>query len=132
MEKGLALFTGHLGVGVGEDEANCGEEVGLAGTVATDNDVTFRGERGSRGLVFIAVKRWSEGLVKGREGRRGARFEALDRNLFDEHHCGRRRARVARGFKRGARWVGGRRKMGKEARLGDLGDVVGGGEVGLR
>lgn len=41
MKQGLALLAPHLSVCIAEDEADGGEEVGFAGTIATDDDIAL-------------------------------------------------------------------------------------------
>jgi hypothetical protein len=45
VQEGLPLFAGKRSVGIGENEPDRTEEVGFAGTVATDEEVESRAER---------------------------------------------------------------------------------------
>lgn len=55
MKKRLALFPPHVGVGITENESNGREEVTFTGTIATDNNVVFGGERLDHGLVLVTI-----------------------------------------------------------------------------
>ena len=66
MEQSLSLLPSHLCVGIAENETNGGEEVGLSGTIATDNDIKAGREGFDDGLVLVGL-------------------EALDDYLLDMH-----------------------------------------------
>lgn len=87
VEESLALFAPHLGVGIAEDEANRGEEVTLARTVATDDDVVLGREGLNDRLVLVAAEQSARccGSLPT-----DAPLEALDNNLFDVHGDPRR------------------------------------------
>lgn len=55
MKKRLALFSTQVRVGITENEADGGEEVTLAGSVATHDHIVFRRERFNDCLVLVAV-----------------------------------------------------------------------------
>jgi len=55
VKKSLSLFATHLRVCIAQDESDGGEEVALAGTIATDNDIMLGRERLNDGLVLVAV-----------------------------------------------------------------------------
>lgn len=52
----MTLFASHLSIRIAKDEADGGEEVGLSGSIATDDDVTFRRERLDDCLLLVTVR----------------------------------------------------------------------------
>ena len=85
MEEGLAVLATELGVGIAENEADCGEEVGLAGSIAAYDDVVFGRKGFDYCLVFVAVRLFSRGVIA--VGLVHLRLEALDDDLFDIHRA---------------------------------------------
>lgn len=58
MDEGLSLLTAHLRVCIAEDEANRSEEITLARSIATDDDIEFGGKWVDDGLVLVAARLW--------------------------------------------------------------------------
>jgi hypothetical protein len=56
VKQSLALFPSHLRVGIAQNEANSGEKVTLAGTIAADNNIVFRGKGFDDRLVFVTIE----------------------------------------------------------------------------
>jgi hypothetical protein len=54
VQKGLALLPSEVGIGIAKNEADGCEEVTLAGTIAANNNVVFRGEWLNDRLVLVA------------------------------------------------------------------------------
>lgn len=57
MKKSLSLLAHQVSVRITQDETNGGEEVTLARTIATDNDIVFRREGLDDRLVLVASNR---------------------------------------------------------------------------
>lgn len=55
MQQSLALFSTEVGVGIAQDESNRGEEVTLAGTIATDDNIVLWRKGLNDRLVLVAV-----------------------------------------------------------------------------
>lgn len=54
MKQRLSIFPTHLGIGVAQDEAHGGEEVTLARSISSDDDIMFWRERVHDGLILVA------------------------------------------------------------------------------
>ena len=63
MKQRLALFPAHLSICIAEDETNSGEEVGLSGTIATDDDIAL-GREGLDDCLLLVTLRLS-GILTG-------------------------------------------------------------------
>lgn len=81
MKQCLALFLAHLSIRVTEYEADRGEEVALAGSIATDNHIVFRGKGLDDRLILIATRRSAAAPASSHD----VPFEPLDDDLFDVH-----------------------------------------------
>lgn len=89
MKKSLTLLSAQVCVRIAENEANCGEEVTFAGTIAADNDIVLGRKGLDDGLILVAAinsilvlgsnASLSESLVGN------IPLEALDDNLLDVH-----------------------------------------------
>lgn len=96
MKQSLSLLPAKMGIGIAQDEANGCKEVTLAGTIATDDHIVFRGEGLDDRLVLVAED--MKDLVatfqvspKARSEKSDIPFEALNDNLLDIHLRGARR-----------------------------------------
>ena len=70
MQESLAFLSAEMSVGIAEDEADGGEEIALARSVAADDNVRPRREGLDDGLVLVAVD-GSGSVCRGRGGARG-------------------------------------------------------------
>lgn len=55
MQQSLALFSAEVSVGIAQDESNCREEVALARTIATDDNIVLWRKGLNDRLVLVAV-----------------------------------------------------------------------------
>lgn len=55
MKKSLSFLSAKMGIGIAQNEANGGEEVTLARTIAADNDIVFGREGLDNGLILVAA-----------------------------------------------------------------------------
>jgi hypothetical protein len=56
VQKSLSLLATHLSVGIAQNESDGGEEVALARTIATDDNIVLRREGFDDGLVLVAAR----------------------------------------------------------------------------
>lgn len=89
MQESLPLFACHLGVCIAEDEADCGEEVTLAGAIASNNDIRAGGEGLYDGLILVAARVLARKHREAPLPRSGLPFEALNDDLFNKHRIDR-------------------------------------------
>jgi hypothetical protein len=54
VNESLPFLSSHLRIGIAEDKTDRGEEVALAGAIATDNYIEFGRERVDDRLVLVA------------------------------------------------------------------------------
>ena len=88
MQQCLTLLPAHMSICVAEDEADRGEEVALAGTLASNDNIMFWRKWLNDSLIFVTLdRRVSATTIKCCPGCAFAPspFEALNDNLFDEH-----------------------------------------------
>lgn len=56
MKQSLTLLTSHLSICIAQDEADGGEEVGLSGSIATDDDIALWRERLDDCLLLVTMR----------------------------------------------------------------------------
>jgi hypothetical protein len=56
MQESLTLLAAHLSVGIAQNESNSGEEVTLARTITTNDNIVLWREGLDDGLVFVAAR----------------------------------------------------------------------------